>query len=346
VRVTFVTYDGEPPQGGQGVVLQGMRRVLESRGVATTTISGRGDHAIDVPVVTGRAPLDFSLWLNRHRDVIAQSDPDVVHAHGGPGGVLLLRRIAAPLVYTAHHTYRQAYPPTSPRRALGPLEASAYRRAARVLAVSDSTADAVLAMRVPADRVDVVPPGIDMPAVDPAARESGRMLFVGRLEREKRPLTAVRIMRSVLARRPGWRGVVIGTGRLEAAVRGEARSCDQITVLGRVDDARVSGELARASVVLMPSRFEGLGLVALEAQARGTPVVGYDVTGLRDAVREGGMLVEADDEEALRRACLRVLEDDVIAAELSARGREFVEREHSWDVVGTLLQQAYAAVRA
>jgi glycosyltransferase involved in cell wall biosynthesis len=212
--------------------------------------------------------------------------------------------------------------------------------------VSDSTADAVLAMRVPADRVDVVPPGIDMPAVDPAARESGRMLFVGRLEREKRPLTAVRIMRSVLARRPGWRGVVIGTGRLEAAVRGEARSCDQITVLGRVDDARVSGELARASVVLMPSRFEGLGLVALEAQARGTPVVGYDVTGLRDAVREGGMLVEEDDEEALRRACLRVLEDDVIAAELSARGREFVEREHSWDVVGTLLQQAYAAVRA
>lgn len=345
MRVTFVAYDDAPPLGGQGVMLVGMRRVLAARDVASDVISGRGEHAIDVPRVSGRPPLDLSLWLNRHPELISRGRPDIVHALGGPGGVLLLRRLSVPLVYSANHTYAQAHGATDPRRVLAPVEAAAYRRAALVLPISNSTADDVLRMHVPAARVQVVPPGVDLPDLTPSVRETGRMLFVGRMEREKGVLAALAVMRGVLARRPGWRGVIVGSGRLDASVRREARGWDQIAVVGRLGDTAVSEELARASVVLMPSRYEGLGLVALEAQARGTPVVGYDVTGLRDAVRDGGLLVAEGDVEALRRACLRVLQDDVFAAELSARGRAFVEREHSWDVVGTLLQQAYAAVR-
>lgn len=345
MRVTFVSYDDEPPLGGQGVVVRGLRRALLERGVDVETIAGHGANAVDFPSVTGRAPLDLSLFLNRHPEVITRTAPDVVHVQGGPGGVLLLRRLDVPVVYTAHHTYRQAYTPSDPRRALSPLEGAAYRRAARVLPVSESTAEAVIAMRVPAARVEVLAPGIDLPALDPTSREPGRMLFVGRLEREKGALAAVALMRRVLERRPGWRGVIIGSGHQANAVRAEAAGTEQIAVLGRAEDATVSRELARASVLLMPSRYEGLGLVALEAQARETPVVGYDVTGLRDAVREGGILVEEDDEEALFRACVRVLEDESLAGLLGRRGREFVEREHSWATVGGRLQQAYAAAR-
>ena len=345
MRVTFVSYDDEPPQGGQGVMLRGMRRVLEDRGVAVETISGRGAHAVDFPNVTGRAPLDFSLWVNRNRDALVRSGPDVVHVYGGPGGVLLLRRLPVPVVYTANHTYRQAFVPSDPRRALAAAEAAAYRRAARVLPISQSTADAVRAMGVPASRVEVVAPGVDLPDLDPAIREPGRMLFVGRLEKEKGALPATAVMRRVLQRRPGWSGIVVGSGRLERAVREEASGSARIEVAGRLDDDALATELARASVVIMPSRFEGLGLVALEAQARGTPVVGYDVTGLRDAVRDGGILVAEDDAEALYRACLRVLQDDAFAAELGARGRDFVAKEHSWDGAGTRLVQAYESLR-
>ena len=345
MRVTFVSYDDEPPQGGQGVMLRGMRRVLEGRGIAVDTLSGRGEHAVEFPNVTGRPPLDFSLWVNRNPDALVRSAPDIVHVYGGPGGVLLLRRLAVPVVYTANHTYRQAFVPSDPRRALGTVEGAAYRRAARVLPISQSTADAVRAMGVPASRVEVVAPGVELPALDPAVREPGRMLFVGRLEKEKGAVTAAAVMRRVLQRRPGWSGIVVGSGRMERAVREAAAGSDRIAVAGRLDDDALATELARASVVIMPSRFEGLGLVALEAQARGTPVVGYDVTGLRDAVREGGILVADDDAEALYRACLRVLQDDAFAAELGARGREFVTREHSWDTVAARLHQAYAAAR-
>lgn len=345
MRVLFVAFDDEPPQGGQGVMLRGMRRVLEERGVDIDVISGRGEHAIPFPAVTRRPPLDLSLWLNRHPAALMRGRPDIVHFHGGPGGVTFTRRLPVPVVYTAHHTYRQAFAQLDPRRVLAPLEAVALRHAARVLAVSESTAQAVRAMRVPARRLEVVPPGVDLPELQPSLREEGRMLYLGRLEREKNPLAAVSVMQRVIANRPGWRGVVVGTGRLDAAVREAVRESDAITVLGHIDDDAVSRELMRASVLLMPSRFEGLGLVALEAQARGTPVVGYEVTGLRDSVREGGILVEAGDAEALRRATLRVLEDGVLAAELGRRGREFVAREHAWDVIGSMLLRAYAAVR-
>ena len=139
-RVTFVSYDDEPPLGGQGVELRGMRAAVTRRGHAVTTVAGHGDHADRYPRITGRAPLDFSIHVNRHPELITATAPDVVHTLGGPGGVLLLRRLDAPLVYTANHTYRMAHGRASLRRLMSPLEARAYRHAARVLAISSSTA--------------------------------------------------------------------------------------------------------------------------------------------------------------------------------------------------------------
>ncbi|MBV8195125.1 MAG: glycosyltransferase family 4 protein [Candidatus Dormibacteraeota bacterium] len=344
MRVTFVAYDDTPSLGGQGVMLAGMRDELTARGVDVATISGRGEHAIRYPRVTHRAPLDLSLWLNRKPQLLRRREPDIVHAHGGPGGVLLLRALDVPLVYTAHHTYRQAYGRSSPRRVLDPLEARAYRRAARVLAVSQSTADALMAMRVAADRIEVLPPGVHTNNDSVAQHEPGRMLFVGRLEPEKGALTAARdVMLPLVGRRRGSTGVVVGDGRLRPQMRALLRDEPSIALLGRVDDDRLASEYERARVLVMPSLYEGLGLVALEAQARGTPVVGYDVTGLRDAVR-GGVLVPAGDVAALRASTLRLLDDDARWTELSESGRDFVRREHSWDVIGPRLLDIYESV--
>ena len=60
MRVTFASYDDDPPLGGQGVLLHGMRAALERRDIDVATVSGRGDHAIHYPRVTRRAPLDLS----------------------------------------------------------------------------------------------------------------------------------------------------------------------------------------------------------------------------------------------------------------------------------------------
>lgn len=342
-RVTFVSYDDEPPLGGQGVELRGLRAALTGRGHEVSTLAGRGDHAQRYPRVTGRAPLDFSIHLNRHPRLIEDSSPDIVHALGGPGGVLLLRGLRAPLVYTANHTYRMAHGRASLRRLLSPLEARAYRRAAMVLAISSATATAVRGLGVARDRVEVLPPGVDVPDTPPAPRESPRMLFVGRWEPEKGVLAAIAVMRDVIARRPGVTGTVVGGGSLDAVVRRFGADAG-VEVAGRVDEGRLGAEYARASILLVPSRYEGLGLVALEAQARGAVVVGYDVDGLRDAVAEPGLLVRPGDEAALVRACVNLIDAPGRLAEVALAGQERVRAAHSWERIGGRLEEVYGQV--
>ena len=342
-RITLVSYDDQPPLGGQGIVLRGMRNALLARGHEVTTLSGRGQNAIAFPRVTGRAPLDLSLHLNRHPGLVRARRGDVVHAHGGPGGVLLLRDVGAPLVYTAHHTYAQAHAHGSLRRVMSPLEARAYRRAAMVLAVSASTADAVRRLGVPAARVEVLAPGVEVPPDGVTPRQPGRLLFAGRWEAEKGVLDAVTVMRSVLRARPGVSAAIVGAGRLEEAVR-RAAAGTAIEVLGRVAEARLQEEYARATVVLMPSSYEGLGLVALEAQAAGALVIGYDVDGLRDAVPDPSLLVPPRDVSALGALTVEVVGNPQRFAEVAARVAEVVRAGHSWGAVARRLEEVYTAV--
>ena len=345
MRVTIATYDDDPPRGGQGVVVIGMRSALERRGLRVHTISGRGEHAIAFAYRTGRAPLDFSMQLNRYPQILLRAAPDVIHAHGGPGGVLLWKRLGAPLVYPAHHTYRQAHARGSVKRLLYGLEARSYRTAAIVLAVSRSTANALLDLGIPASRIEVLSNGVDavdLPAVD---HEDGRVLFVSRMEREKGALDAISVLQELTDADPRVRGVLVGGGSIEADIRLAAQSSGgRIEYLGALDRQALNREYARAAIVLMPSRFEGLGMVALEAQAAGTPVVGFDVDGLRDAVGVGGELVPAGDLSALRGAAAKWLDDPARRAEAGARGREVVLAEHSWDTIGARLEEIYRAV--
>jgi glycosyltransferase involved in cell wall biosynthesis len=344
-RVTIATYDDDPPLGGQGVVVHGMRAALERRGVPVHTISGRGDHAIAFARRTGRGPLDFSMQLNRYPRILLRAAPDVIHAQGGPGGVLLWKRLGAPLVYTAHHTYRQAHGRGSVKRLLNGVEARSYRGAAMVLPVSRSTANALLEMGIPASRIEVLSNGVDVVDLPGVEHEDGRVLFVSRLEREKGVRDAISVLQALTETEPGVHGVMVGGGSLEAEARRAAQSSrGRIEYLGALGREALDREYARAAIVLMPSRFEGLGMVALEAQAAGTPVVGFDVDGLRDAVGTGGVLVPGGDLSALRVAAMDLLNDPARRAEAGTRGREVVLAEHSWDSIGARLVEIYRSV--
>ena len=347
MRVTLLSFDDTPPLGGQGVLLRDMRAAIQGRGVEVTTISGRGDHAISYRRILHRAPLDFSLHLNRHPEEISRTHPEVVHLLGGPGGVLLTRKLTQPIVVTANHTYRQAHPKRSPRRALSKLEARCYGNAARILAISASTADVIRQMGISSDRVEVLAPGVPVPPrLRPEDRVPGRLLFVGRLEAEKGVLDALFVMQQLIASDSSFSGHIIGTGRLVEQVIRTCASTPRLEYLGSVDDARLAGEYAAAEIVLMPSAYEGLGLVALEAMAAGAVVCGYDVDGLRDAALGVAPMVPRGSREDLAAVAKAVHDDPVRLADLSGRGREAVIRHHSWEHYADRLIEVYSEIRA
>lgn len=348
LSVCLATWDDEPPLGGQGVYARGLRGALVERGVAVRTVAGRGPNAVSYRRLTSRPHVDLTLALNRSPTTLLAGDPDLVHLSAGPGGLHLFRRLPVPVVYTAHHTYRQAHGRLRLRRWYGSLTAYSYGQAAAVAAVSPSTADALVASGVDPAKVVVISPGVDADdEIDDSRRAPGRMLFLGRLEPEKGPLEAVAVMAQVAGSVPGAQGVVVGRGSLAGAV---AAACEAsggvVTFRGGLSDDEVAEELRGATVVLMPSAYEGLGLVALEAMAAGAVVAGFDVEGLHDTIASDGLLVPAGDTGALAGACRALLEDDGGRRRLAAQALDRIRRERSWHRCAERFEELYRGVLA
>jgi D-inositol-3-phosphate glycosyltransferase len=343
LHLTLVSYDGDPPLGGQGSYVVGLRSALEQRGIRVSLVAGHGAGAVNFRRVTGRAPLDLSLHLARHPELITAAGGDVINAQGGPGGVLLPRAAPQPLVYTAHHTYRQAHGRRSLHRLPAPLEVRAYRQARAVVAVSESTAAALRDMGISPQLIHVIPPGISAEP-PPPVRGRSLLLFAGRLEPGKGPLEAVAVMRDLSAE-GRCEAVVAGTGSLLPAV---ARAADgsEVEVRGHVSDAELRSLFGRAAVLLVPSSYEGLGLVALEAMAAGAAVVAYDVDGLRDTVGRAGVLVPQGDVGGLAAAARRLLGAEDIREDLAGRGMALVRDHYSWSGTAERMEQLYRAVLA
>lgn len=345
LHVELVSWDDDPPLGGQGVYVRELRRALIDRGIRVTSRAGHGPFAMAYPRITGRRHLDMSIALNFSTRPLIDARPDVIQLSGGPGGLQLLRRLPFPTVYVAYHTHRQSAGWRNVRRLFDRLERRSYDIADMVAAISPSTADAVVAMGVPSSKVVVIPPGLriaEQPSDTGIQREEGRVLFVGRLESEKRPLDAVAAMDLIAGQVPAARGVVVGTGSLEHRVReAAAATSGRVEVLGGLSDDEVVGEYFRAQVVLMPSAFEGMGMVALEAMACGAAVIGYDVEGLRDTIGRRGRLVPLGDIEGLARVGRELLQDSGRLAELAASARDEVRRERSWPRCAEQFEQLY-----
>lgn len=221
-----------------------------------------------------------------------------------------------------------------------------YRRA-RFHAISDSTRDDLVARGIPADRIDVVCPGVDAVRFtpDPAVGRHlpGRFVYVGRLKRYKGVEHLVRALAIARQTRPELSVDIAGSGddrpRLEALTRSLGQA-DHVRFLGFVDEATKISLLRRAVANVFPSPKEGWGITVMEAAACGTPSLASDAPGLRDSVRDGvtGLLVPHGDAAALARAMLQLADDGATVERWGRAARQHAERL-SWDAAADALEQ-------
>lgn len=180
-------------------------------------------------------------------------------------------------------------------------------------------------------RTHVIELGIDLerfagavaaPAATPAP---GPVIgTVARLARQKGLDVLVAAAPAVLSRHPAARFVVAGDGEERAALEEQAQAAGvagSVTFLGARDD--VPELLAGFDVFALPTRFEGLCLAVVEAQAAGLPVVATPVGGIQETVlhEETGLLVPVDDPAALAEALCLLLDDAALAGRFAAEGR-------------------------
>lgn len=246
---------------------------------------------------------------------------DLIHAHWWfPSGLAVWgipRHARIPLVVTMHGSdVRLAHAVI----AVHPLMRSVLRQASARTTVSSWLAHTVEGM-APDLAVSVAPMPVDtgsFPPGDPSQPRDG-ILFVGRLNVQKGPADLI----EALALPPLRQATLdlAGEGTSEAQLKARAEQlgvASRIRWLGMLPPHALAARYRAAAVVAMPSRGEGLGLVAVEAQLSGTPVVAYADGGLPDVVRpvDGGWLVPPGDIAALAGALGRV-----IAAPEDARRR-------------------------
>ncbi len=294
----------------------------------------------------------------RVRELARETRADVVHAHGFKADIyvwLALRGAGVPLVSTCHTWYDT----DRMVRLYGRLDRFVLRKYARVVAVSDEVRARLLKAGVREERIRIVRNGIDLRPFA-AAKEALRAEFgdaeivglVGRLAWEKGVDVFLRAATRVLVEFPEVRFVVAGDGpdgeKLEGLI-GELGIEGSVAMLGRREDmARVYASL---DVMVSASRQEGLPMAILEGMASGRAMVATAVGEVPKLVVDGrtGVLVAAEDVEALAAGIAGLLRDPERRARLGAAAREMVREEYSAERMASeylrVYEEAIAAVK-
>jgi len=175
---------------------------------------------------------------------------------------------------------------------------------------------------------------------------NGSILYVGRLAPVKGVEVLIAAMKLIRQQKPDTRLLVAGDGPsrrdLQELVEKEGLN-GAIEFLGWIASDSLRKLHSSASVLAVPSYFENLPTVVVEAQALGTPVVASNVGGIPDLIRDGetGLLAEPGDAEELARQICYMLDNPDHAQQMARQAREFVERECSMDVHVDRLLELY-----
>ena len=369
--------------GGLNVYVREVARRMADRGIAVDVFTRRTDpaqpskvalapgadvHHLEAGPVAPVAKEDLAAHLCAFELALAAhprlAGLDVLHAHywlSGWVGRRVARRTGVPLVQTFHTLAALKNATLAPGdRPEGPLrlavEAEVARSADQVLVLTCGEARLFhSSYGLSGARLTVVPAGVDLdlfrPDPVPLRADPPELLLAGRLQPLKGPDVAVRTLAEVRRRRPDVRLRIVGgaSGPLGAAsadlraLAADLGVADAIELEPAMRQAELADRMRRAAVLLAPSRSETFGLVALEAQACGTPIVAARVPGLEVVVREGGVLVDGHDPVDHAAAVLALLDDPQRAA--AARSAALATAAAStWERTVDRLLDAYAAV--
>lgn len=271
-----------------------------------------------------------------------------------------LRRVRS--VFTLHDLIFQFDPDSHKRLNIAFLRTMMprfLRAADAIIAVSEcSKRDAVRIYNVPADKIWVIYEGVDprfKPIDDAAQLASIRgkynlpqrfVLHLGTIEPRKNltllfeALTALNVERHalVVAGKTGWL-----TDPIFARI-GELGLQDRVLFTGYVPDEDLPTLLSAASVLVMPSKYEGFGLPVLEAMACGTPVIASNASSLPEVGGDAALYAPPDDPSAWAELISRVLKDAALRASMREKGLRQAAK-FRWDIAARQTAEVYSTLQ-
>ena len=296
------------------------------------------------------AKIRYAVGWPEGAGVLRYERPDLLHAHFGPDAVEaapLARCLGLPMVITLHGFdvmtdrgwWERGHRGLSMRNYPRALLRLAQSPDVRFVAVSRAAQSAAVAFGIPREKVDVHYIGIDTdkfrPGATPIEARQPRVIFVGRLVEKKGCEYLVRAMPIVAAQVPDAELLIVGDGPLRPQLAALARELNvKVRFVGARTQDELIEDLDQARVLCLPSvrarngDAEGFGLVLLEAQASGVPVVSSAIGGAEEGLLDGltGFRFPERDTAALATRLINVLNDDILARRLANEAPRFVKR--------------------
>lgn len=380
MRVLLLNYEFPPVGGGAGRatanIAFGLARMGIDAEVLTSCTEGETDSTVmqGVPVhrvkswrvgvhecglrgaytyVLAAAPKLRSLYEQRPYDLEH-------HFFSLPTGLLTLVpgiRPCPPYVVSLRGSDVPGYDPFNERverlhRLLKPVTRRIWRRASKVVALSDALAETAHRTE-PGIEIDVIPNGIDASHFSPpSSRAPGkaiRLITVARLLERK----GIQTILSACAH-PTVLDIelkIVGTGPYEPELREQVRKLrleDRVRFLGFVPNEDLPHLYRDSDIFVLPSQTESFGLVFAEAMSCGLPIAASNVGGIPETVRDGvdGLLCPPDDPASLRENLLRLMSNVDARKEISHWQRERILERYTWDQIAARYADLYRSVLA
>jgi len=336
--------------GGQTALLllaENLNRGLFDVAIASAPGGPLVDRAEEKGLRHLAVPLEKKLVLRsvgKIAAVLEENKVDILHTHGGYAGLYgrwAARRSRTPvIVHTLHGIHYLHYRNPVIRQIFIHLERRCSRFTDKLILVSHADLGRAIKYRLaPQDKMSVVLNGTALPEelsrefreikrrelnLEPGRRVVGT---VARLHRQKGVLYLLLAAPMILDRFPEVRIMVVGEGPMKGRLRRKARALgisDRVLFLGaRTDAAEI---MALFDIFVLPSLWEGLPFVLVEAAALGKPIVSTAVDGAREVIDDGktGVLVPPRAPQALAEAVISLLADSSKASRLAERAKAVI----------------------
>jgi glycogen(starch) synthase len=321
-------------------------------------------------------PLDnwfFNRSLSKKASAI---DADVYEAHNvsGYGFPKTLKKLGInkPFIHTIHGVLADEYEQARESgyqtfrgkianyfmHRLSRLEAETAKNATLIVTISKYSLEKIKNYyEVGEAKVRIVPNGVDVEKFKPTdnveavKRQFGLgtapcVLFVGSLIPRKGLPFLAEAAKKIVKEYRETKFVIVGDGPLRKKLTAFLETANlqgNFKFLGNVTEDVLSALYNCADVFALPSIQEGQGIVLLEAQASGKPVVAFDVGGVNEAVRNGetGLLVKRGNSDKLADALLKLLGDKTLREKMGVNGRRFVTENFTWDICAQKMLNVY-----
>jgi glycosyltransferase involved in cell wall biosynthesis len=359
LRIGIFTYDFFPIIGGQGRHVYELYKQNEKNKKVDLFIFSpsvntlRNNITIFPESINSKLKhIEFSYKLtNKVNDLVEQFDLDIVHFHGGPGGIILFKKTSVPCIFTAHHTYWQqsSYMRQQTwKKIFVPFEKKSYYLANKIICVSEDTRSILVKKYgVLPNKTTYIPNGISKPQkIRDTNRNNKEIIYIGRIDKRKGLDFLLEAMDIVNQKDDSIKLHIVGDGvdkkRLETFAAERSLNAN---FYGYLSDEKIQKLFDLSSLQVVPSLFEGFGISVLEGMSHRVPVIATNVDGIRNVVKHNynGLLVEYGDISRLSEEILRLTNDKQLQDLLISNAYKELYK-YSWENIYTSTISEYESI--